>query len=77
MADAEEAFLHHRWVNSYPQALAILLLVNTLAALEYACRTDFSQTTPGGDWRYPLLRQLIPPLPPMDAVSLCFVDTPY
>ena len=29
-ADAEEAFLHYRWVNSYPQALAILLLVNTL-----------------------------------------------
>ena len=39
-ADAEEEFLHQRWVNSYPQALAILLLVNTLAAL------DFSQTTP-------------------------------
>jgi hypothetical protein len=37
-ADAEEAFLHHHWVNSYPQALAILLLVNTLDALDFSQR---------------------------------------
>ena len=45
----EEAFLHERWAQSFPRTLALMTLVNLLAALDTARGLPLGEAEWGGE----------------------------